>query len=390
MAFYTVNPKIINWKSNSSAVFFNPKLKVNFTKFIKHLPKINSCIWLSTSGRTQAKLTALSKSALLASAQAVNQHLQAKKKDRWGLSLPLFHVGGLSILARAFLSASPCFRFSKKWNPKNFHQFLIKHKISLNSLVPTQLYDLVQAGLESPPSLRALIIGGESLDKALYHKARKLGWPVLTSYGLTECSSQTAAAPLSSLKKNTFPPLKILPHVQVKIVKGNIALKSKSLLTGFVSINQPEVFKEPKKSSWFITKDKGVKTGEFLRPEGDSSQFIKILGEKVSLKKLENLLMILLLKHRPSGRFMIIPAPSDREGFQIALVGEKWDSLILPRIIQQFNQQTEAFERIRQLYLVPFIPLTGISKPAQKLLLKTLNFSCKEKLACTPLNNINH
>ena len=40
--------------------------------------------------------------------------------------------------------------------------------------------------------------GGGALDPSLYKQARDLGWPLLPSYGLTECGSQVATASLSS------------------------------------------------------------------------------------------------------------------------------------------------------------------------------------------------
>ena len=36
----------------------------------------------------------------------VNRHIEATESDTWFNVLPLFHVGGLSILVRAFLSGA--------------------------------------------------------------------------------------------------------------------------------------------------------------------------------------------------------------------------------------------------------------------------------------------
>lgn len=63
-------------------------------------------VWLLSSGTSATdthsfKLMALSHQALLASASAVNEHLEVTSNDRWLNVLPMFHVGGLSILYRA-------------------------------------------------------------------------------------------------------------------------------------------------------------------------------------------------------------------------------------------------------------------------------------------------
>ena len=382
MNFYKVNPETINWDSDESAVFFNEKHseKNLFIKSIPFLPKLKSHIWLSTSGRTTQKWVALSKKAILISAQAVNQHLQSTSNDRWGLSLPIFHIGGLAILTRSYLSKSNYIRFSKKWNPHQFTSFLKDNKINFSSLVPTQVYDLVQAELHCPDNLKAIIVGGGSLTPSLYQKARQLNWPLLPSYGLTECCSQVATAPLQSLKTHDFPSLQILPHVKVKIIEQEIVLNSQSLLTGFIPLQtfSKNNFINPKKENWFFTGDQGQKQGPFLEIVNNEQKPLKILGEKVNMRKLEDLLIKLLLQKKiKKGSYHVLPVPSPREGFQIALVSDIFNVPILSNLIQEFNQEVSPFEKIQQFYLLPLIPQTGISKISRSALRKALGFSFK-------------
>ena len=65
---------------------------------------------------------------------------------------------------------------------------------TLTSLVPAQVFDLVNAGLKPPHILRAVLVGGGRLEDALYQKATALGWPLLPGYGMTEAASQIATA----------------------------------------------------------------------------------------------------------------------------------------------------------------------------------------------------
>ena len=395
MNFYKVNPETVNWNSDESTVFFNENHseKNLFIKSIPSLPQLKSHIWLSTSGRTVQKWVALSKEAILTSARAVNHHLQTTSSDNWGLSLPTFHIGGLAILARSSLSKSTYIRFPTKWNPHKFISFLKDNKISLSSLVPTQVYDLVQEGLICPDKLRAIVVGGEALHPFLYQKARQLNWPLLPSYGLTECCSQVATAPLHSLKSDNFPSLQILPHIKVRISNQEIVLNSQSLLTGFVLL-QPHSknktnFIDPKTENWFFTKDQGQKKGSFLKIISTEQNLIKILGEKVSVKKLENLLIKLLLQKKiKKGSYYVLPVPSAREGFQIALVSDNFNRSVLSNLIQEFNQTASPFEKIQQFYLLPSIPRTGISKLSKTTLLKTLAFSPKKTCLSPSSNNI--
>src|SRR5207253_1068669 len=92
-----------------------------------------------------------------------------------------------------------------EWNPARTVKKWKDRKVTLTSLVPTQVFDLVSANLTAPKNLRAAVIGGGALDPSLYLKARELGWALLPSYGLTECASQVATASLDSLGKKEFP-----------------------------------------------------------------------------------------------------------------------------------------------------------------------------------------
>ncbi len=380
MSFYKVNPVKIDWESKDSVVFLNERhgKKTFFVSCIPRLPSLKSHIWLATSGRACHKWVALSRKALLTSARAVNQHICATSRDRWGFCLPLFHVGGLSILARAHLSRSFCVSYGKKWSAKSFVDFLTEYKITLSSLVPTQVYDIVKAGQSCPSSVRTVVVGGENLNEALYLSAVNLGWPLLPSYGLTEAASQVATADISSLNKKEMPLMKVLSHIQLKIVRGEIAIQSESLLTGFVPLSSDSFseFQDPKENNWYFTGDQGVLKSSFLRIE--NSNQIKILGEKVNLKNLEEELMNILLKEPVSGKCVLLPVPEEREGFQMALVSDVFDRSVLSRVIQRFNEKVSPFERIRKVYFLPLLPLTGISKISQSALLEKLGFFSKK------------
>jgi o-succinylbenzoate---CoA ligase len=71
-------------------------------------------------------------------------------------------------------------------------------RITLVSLVSTTLARLLDAGLSNPPQLRCALTGGGPVPAALVQRARTAGVPVLETYGLTECCSQAATAPLAA------------------------------------------------------------------------------------------------------------------------------------------------------------------------------------------------
>ncbi|MCE9519375.1 MAG: AMP-binding protein [Verrucomicrobia bacterium] len=177
------------WDANDVHIAANPQRPgdaIGLEEFATSRDDLRSLLYFQTSGSEGLpKWVGLPRSAFMASARSVNAHLEATSRDRWLIALPLHHVGGFSILARCHDNGAGFFHWQNKWDAADFAAVCAVEKISLTSLVPTQVFDLVQANLEAPPSLRAIIVGGGSLEKNLGARARTLGWPVLQSYGMT-------------------------------------------------------------------------------------------------------------------------------------------------------------------------------------------------------------
>jgi O-succinylbenzoic acid--CoA ligase len=110
----------------------------------------------------------------------------------WLACLPLFHIGGLSILMRNVLLGSPVL-IHERFDPERVSA-AIDEGITHVSMVPTMLGRLLDLRGEkpAPASLRAILLGGAAAPAGLLERARKLGFGVLPSYGLTEACSQVA------------------------------------------------------------------------------------------------------------------------------------------------------------------------------------------------------
>src|SRR5690606_34190802 len=119
---------------------------------------------LATSGSSGSpKVVQHSRSSLVAAAQISGKNLVLDEHDRWLLSIPFSHIGGVSILVRCLCARLPIVsRFGSFFDLVFLHE-LDKQRVSLYSLVPTQLYDLVQAKLRNPEVAswaRYLLVGG--------------------------------------------------------------------------------------------------------------------------------------------------------------------------------------------------------------------------------------
>lgn len=354
---------IIDWTSTETLPLLNPRLNLSEQERIKgQLSAISFSeghLWIATSGSTgEAKWSALSKRALLASAASINLHLQTTAKDKWLNPLPLFHTGGLGIYARAYLSKSQV--ISLTWNAEAFVALAQQHQATLASLVPAQVYDLVLKRLAAPSSMRAVIVGGGALSEALYQDAISLGWPLLPSYGLTEASSQVATAECVLQKS---PGLKLLSHIQAKISpEGFICLKGPSLLTGYALLgSQHAIFNDPLVDGWFQTEDRGKLEDSSLTLLGREGDFIKIGGESVDLTMLTNLLEAIKLEQRSLIDCALIPCPDERLGHVIHLAAAG-DNKEIAKIVDSYQQAVLPFAKIRCVHLVPQIPRTSLGK----------------------------
>jgi O-succinylbenzoic acid--CoA ligase len=158
-----------------------------------------TAVVIHTSGTTAApRPVELTYANLLWSALGSGVALGADPAERWLCTLPLSHVGGLSILVRSAIYAT-CAIMHERFEADRALAALRGEQVTLVSLVATTLARLLDAGLQHPPALRCALTGGGPVPAALVARARQAGVPVALTYGLTEACSQvstTAAAAL--------------------------------------------------------------------------------------------------------------------------------------------------------------------------------------------------
>lgn len=130
---------------------------------------------------------------LRGSAAGVNRHLALGVGDLWLCCLPLHHIGGLSIPYRCAL-AGAAMVLHQRFQADAVAADLERHAVTHLSLVPPMLARLLELGRPAPPSLRVVLVGGQSLSTPLAARALGAGWPLYLSYGMTETASQVACS----------------------------------------------------------------------------------------------------------------------------------------------------------------------------------------------------
>jgi o-succinylbenzoate---CoA ligase len=147
---------------------------------------------MHTSGTTAApKQVALTYANWLANALGSAVALGLDPAERWLCPMPLTHVGGISIPIRSAIYATTAVVHGRFETERVLADLMDPdQRITLVSLVPTMLSRLLDGGLERPPTMRWVLLGGGPISGALLERAAAAGVPVAPSYGMTETCSQ--------------------------------------------------------------------------------------------------------------------------------------------------------------------------------------------------------
>jgi O-succinylbenzoic acid--CoA ligase len=159
----------------------------------------------NTSGTTSnPKAVPLLRSNIEAAVQSSAQNIIPEEGAAWLLCLPLHHVGGANVIFRAVLSGMDI-RFQPQFDLHETAAILsTEENVRYASLVPTQLFRLLQLpDFHTHKHFRAILLGGGPASPELLQEARRREIPVLFSYGMTETCGQVAATPYSQWKEAT-------------------------------------------------------------------------------------------------------------------------------------------------------------------------------------------
>jgi len=333
---------------------------------IPYIPALAGHVLFQTSGSTgKPKWIALSKNALLLSAACVNRHLEVNEDSRWGLALPVHHVGGFGVMARVFEAASEYAVFPYRWNPESFHAWLGQTGVTHTSLVPTQVHDLVKAGLESPAALKAIVVGGGRLDLATGQKVRDLGWPVLASYGMTEACSQIATQPLDVLDRPyQLDAIPVLPIWNTRVTEeGLLEISGPALFSGMLVHDGNCWNYVPRTNEWHRTADRVEISNGTITPLGRADTHVKILGELVDIEVIEREIIALSAGLIHAADFAIAALHDARSEHRLVPVfaqSANRDAVI--KTLHTYQLQAEGLKRLQPPVFVNALPRSPLGK----------------------------
>jgi O-succinylbenzoic acid--CoA ligase len=247
---------------------------------------------LYTSGTTgRPKGAILTHASFWWSAALSAAHLGAPPGERWLACMPLHHVGGLAILARAAIFGAGVV-LHERFDAEAVAESLARDGVTIASFVPTMLRRVlaVRPG-PPPPSLRCVLVGGAPTPPALLAEAWRRGWPAAPTYGLTEACSQVATLPLAEIGRRADGAARPLFGVELEIrgadgrsrapgEPGEIAVRSPAVMAGYHA--RPEATARVLRDGWLLTGDVGVLDAEgWLRVLDRRDDLVVSGGENV-------------------------------------------------------------------------------------------------------------
>ncbi|MFC7063919.1 o-succinylbenzoate--CoA ligase [Halobacillus seohaensis] len=141
-----------------------------------------------TTGKPKAVMHTYGNHWFSAVSSALNLGLSTN--DKWLVCLPLFHVGGFSLLMKNVVYGMPIVLLNR-FDAPLVNDHIMNNNVTLVSLVTVMLQRLLKSQDELYPStFRGALLGGGPVPEPLLQEAGQANIPVFQSYGMTETSSQ--------------------------------------------------------------------------------------------------------------------------------------------------------------------------------------------------------
>ncbi|MYL33796.1 o-succinylbenzoate--CoA ligase [Pontibacillus yanchengensis] len=192
-------------------------------------------------------------------------NLGLSEEDQWLATLPLFHVGGLSLLFKNVIYGMPITLLTS-FDEQEIHKAIMEKGVTIVSVVSVMLKRLLSqldAGETYPTSFRCMLLGGGPAPKPLLEEAASKHVPVIQTYGMTETSSQIVTLSAQDALRKIGSAGKPLFPAQLNIINDQQNTKDQSI--GEIVVKGPMVtsgyYKRPETNEYTI-KDKWLYTGD--------------------------------------------------------------------------------------------------------------------------------
>ncbi|WML34047.1 o-succinylbenzoate--CoA ligase [Clostridium sp. OS1-26] len=267
-----------------SEVYKNEKKDI---KLVEEFDKEKIAAIMNTSATTgEFKSVPLRWKQLYSHVVASQKSLGVTDEDNWLVVLPMYHIGGLSILIRSLYNGTSI-TILEKFDEEQVIELIGNNRINMMSIVPTMLNRIIDR--IDKHNLRVVLVGGEFIPNALVEKSIIKSIPIYKTYGMTETTSQSVTFSVLEYPDKIDSVGLPLEKVDIRIENpdekgiGEVLIKSPMLMDGYIG--------KEKISGYFNTEDVGyIDEDGFLYILDRRKNIIISGGENIYPKEIENVL----------------------------------------------------------------------------------------------------
>ncbi len=302
---------------------------------------------------------------------AISSHLafNFSLDDKWLLSLPVYHIGGLMILIRSFLFGSTLI-FPESLKTEDISFSIFNYEPTLVSLVSTSLLRLLENNVLPGKQLRFTFLGGGPSNNDLILRAEVAGWNIAKVYGSTETASMITAFVVSqfpdkisssgkALQENNILVLDDERNILSEHKSGEIAVTGNSITKGF--LNNVELTAKSFWNNHYLTGDYGYLDEDgFVYIESRRADFIVSGGENINLKEVENA----IINHPMISEACVFGLPDKEWGTLLSavIVTKKNVQLTVEELTVHLKQVLASYKIPKKIQFVEQLPKTELGK----------------------------
>lgn len=285
--------------------------------------------------------------------------------DKWLAVLPLFHIGGMSILLKSVIYGMPVYLLDK-FDEQKVHHAIMNCGVTIASVVTVMLHRLIDilGGEQYPSTFRCMLLGGGPAPKSILEKAKTKQIPVFQSYGMTETSSQIATlGPNDALRKLGSAGKPLVP-AQLRIIDqnhegvGEIVVKGPMVTKGYYK--NAQATENTIQDDWLFTGDLGQLDDEgFLYVIDRRNDLIISGGENIYPTEIES-----VISGMPGVKEVGVTGVEDLDWGQVPIAFIIVDdaSISMMDVIQFISGKLAKYKIPKQVYFVQALPRNASNK----------------------------
>ncbi|GAA3923044.1 AMP-binding protein [Hymenobacter algoricola] len=302
---------------------------------------------LRTSGSTgKPQLVTMRRRQLAASARRTGDYFGLGPGDRMLVCLNCEFVGGLMMLVRGLELNLHLTIVEPHADPLAL--LPVTARFDFASFVPLQLREVLAHHYASRLNqMKAVLVGGATVESSLEKEVQKLKVPVYLTYGMTETASHIALRRLNGPAATPF--YQVLPGIHIdQDARGCLTVRADVTDDRLVTTNDRVRLVDSHEFEWLGRADFVINSG----------------GVKVQAEKVEQVLEVALAELGLPHRAFVAGRPDARLGEQVTafLEGAPLPETQAKKLLALLGERLERYERPRELLYVPQFRTTASGK----------------------------